>query len=145
MRLLIQRVNHGCVKVEGSTIARIGLGLVILVGVGPEDGDEQIKYLVNKVANLRIFEDEDGKINRSVLDIGGEALVVSQFTLYADTRKGRRPSFTHAASPELAEPLVDQFAQRLNDTGVPTQKGEFGAHMQVVIHNDGPVTIWMER
>ena len=145
MRVVIQRVRQGNVKVNGATIAEIGLGLVILLGVGPEDGDEQVEYLVNKIANLRIFEDEEGKINRSVLDVGGEAIVVSQFTLYADTRKGRRPSFTKAAPPEIASPLVDQFAERLAETGVATQKGEFGAHMHVEIHNDGPVTIWMER
>jgi D-tyrosyl-tRNA(Tyr) deacylase len=145
MRVVIQRVRQGNVKVDGVTIAEIGLGLVILLGVGPDDGNEQIKYLVNKIANLRIFEDEMGKINRSVLDVGGEAIVVSQFTLYADTRKGRRPSFTKAAPPEIASPLVDQFVERLAGVGVPTQKGEFGAHMHVEIHNDGPVTIWMER
>ena len=145
MRVVLQRVNHGCVSVDGKTVAEIGLGLVILLGVGPDDGDEQIDYLVNKIANLRIFEDEEGKINRSVLEVGGEAIVVSQFTLYADTRKGRRPSFTDAASPEIASPLVDRFVQRLAQEGVQTQTGEFGAHMLVEIHNDGPVTIFMER
>jgi D-tyrosyl-tRNA(Tyr) deacylase len=126
-------------------LAKIGPGLVILLGVGPNDGEEQIRYLVEKIANLRIFGDEQGKINRSVLDIGGEAIVVSQFTLYADTRKGRRPSFTDAAPPEIASPLVDRFAELLNAQGVPTQTGEFGAYMLVEIANDGPVTIWMER
>ena len=145
MRLILQRVNQGCVRVETQTIAEIGLGLVILLGVGPEDGDEQVEYLVNKIVHLRIFEDDQGKINRSVLDVGGAAIVVSQFTLYADTRKGRRPSFTDAAPPEMASPLVNLFAAKLADLGVPTQTGEFGAHMQVEIHNDGPVTIWMER
>jgi len=145
MRVVIQRVNHSSVKVDGEIIAEIGLGLVILLGVGPDDGDEQVDYLANKIANLRIFEDEAGKINRSVLDVAGQAIVVSQFTLYADTRKGRRPSFTKAAPPEIASPLVEQFAERLAAAGVPTQKGEFGAHMHVEIHNDGPVTIWMER
>lgn len=145
MRVIIQRVNHGSVKVNGETIAKIGLGLVILVGVGFNDGDEQIEYLVNKIANLRIFEDEEGKINRSILDVGGKAIVVSQFTLYADTRRGRRPGFTEAAPPEIASPLVDKFADFLQATGVPTQKGKFGAHMLVEIHNDGPVTIAIER
>ena len=145
MRVVLQRVDHGRVRVDGGIIAEIGLGLVILLGVGPNDGDEQVDYLVNKIANLRIFEDEEGKINRSVLDVGGEAIVVSQFTLYADTRKGRRPSFTDAASPEIASPLVDRFVQRLAQEGVQTQTGEFGAHMLVEIHNDGPVTIFMER
>ena len=145
MRVVLQRVSEGRVRVDGKTIAEIGLGLVILLGVGPEDGDAQIDYLVNKIANLRIFEDDQGKINRSLLDVSGAAIVVSQFTLYADTRKGRRPSFTDAAPPEVASPLVDRFAEKLAALGVPTQTGEFGAHMQVDIHNDGPVTIWMER
>lgn len=145
MRLVIQRVTYGSVRVEGKIVAEIGPGLVVLLGVGPQDGPEAIDYLVNKIANLRIFEDENGKINRSVLDVGGSAIVVSQFTLYADTRKGRRPSFTDAAPPEIASPLVDRFAQAMEEAGVPTQKGEFGAHMAVEIHNDGPVTIWMER
>lgn len=145
MRVILQRVTHGRVSVEGRTLAKIGPGLVILLGVGPNDGEEQIRYLVEKIANLRIFGDEQGKINRSVLDIGGEAIVVSQFTLYADTRKGRRPSFTDAAPPEIASPLVDRFAELLNAQGVPTQTGEFGAYMLVEIANDGPVTIWMER
>jgi D-tyrosyl-tRNA(Tyr) deacylase len=133
------------VVVEGNTISEIGLGVVILLGIGPSDGEEQARYLANKIANLRIFEDEAGKINRSLLDVGGEAIVVSQFTLYADTRKGRRPSFTKAAPPEIASPLVERFAQLLAEQGVPTQTGEFGAHMLVEIANDGPVTVWMER
>lgn len=145
MRVVLQRVREGRVTVADRTVAEIGPGLVILLGIGPDDGTEQIDYLVNKIANLRIFEDDQGKINRSVLDVGGEAIVVSQFTLYADTRKGRRPSFTDAAPPEIASPLVDQFAEKLAAQGVPTQKGEFGAHMHVEIHNVGPVTIWMER
>jgi D-tyrosyl-tRNA(Tyr) deacylase len=145
MRVVLQRVNHGCVKVDGKVIAEIGLGMVILLGVGTDDNHEQIDYLVNKIAKLRIFEDDQGKLNLSLLDVGGEAIVVSQFTLYADTRKGRRPSFTNAAPPDVASPLVDLFAKRLAQAGVPTQKGEFGAHMHVEIHNDGPVTIWMDR
>jgi D-tyrosyl-tRNA(Tyr) deacylase len=145
MRVVLQRVNRGSITVNGQTIAEIGLGLIILLGVGPNDGDEQIDYLVRKIAHLRIFEDHQGKINRSVLDVGGGAIVVSQFTLYANTQKGRRPSFTDAAPPEIASPLVDRFAEKFAALGVPTQTGEFGAHMQVEIHNDGPVTIWMER
>ena len=145
MRVVLQRVNQGRVLVDGRTIAEIGLGLVILLGVGPDDGDEQTDYLVNKIANLRIFEDDQGKINRSLLDVGGAAIVVSQFTLYADTRKGRRPSFTDAAPPDIASPMVDRFSEKLAALGIPTQIGEFGAHMQVEIHNDGPVSIWMER
>jgi D-tyrosyl-tRNA(Tyr) deacylase len=144
MRALLQRVTHGKVTVDGRAVAEIGPGMVILLGVGPRDGEEQARFLTDKIAHLRIFEDEDGKINRSVLDTGGEAIVVSQFTLYADTRKGRRPSFTDAASPELARPLVERFAALLRELGVPTQTGEFGAHMLVEIANDGPVTIWLD-
>jgi len=118
---------------------------LILLGVGHGDGEEQAKFLAEKIANLRIFEDEQGKINLSVLDVKGETIVVSQFTLYADTRKGRRPSFIDAALPDVAEPLVTRFAELLREQGVPTQTGEFGAHMEVEILNDGPVTIWLER
>jgi len=144
MRALIQRVLWGRVTVASRSVAEIGSGLVILLGVGPADNDKQVKYLVDKIANLRIFEDQAGKINRSILDAGGEALVVSQFTLYADTRKGRRPSFTDAASPEIAAPIVEKFVAQLQSRGVPTRTGEFGAHMLVEIANDGPVTIWIE-
>lgn len=145
MRVLIQRVQKGNVSVDNQTVAEIGHGLVLLVGVGPEDGESQAQYLANKITNLRIFADEDNKINLSVLDVAGAAIVVSQFTLYADTRKGRRPSFTGAAPPDIAEPLVERFAEMLTDQGVPTQTGQFGAEMLVEIYNDGPVTIWMER
>lgn len=126
-------------------VARIGHGLVILVGIGHEDGEEQARSLAEKISTLRIFEDQDGKFNRSILEVKGEALVVSQFTLFADARKGRRPSFTEAAAPETANLLVERFAELLSAQGVPTQKGEFGAHMLVEIHNDGPVTIWLEK
>ena len=145
MRVVLQRVLRGRVLVEGYTIAEIGLGVVILLGIGPGDGEEQARYLVEKIANLRIFEDEQGRINRSLLEVGGAAIVVSQFTLYADTSKGRRPSFTDAALPQVARPMVDLFVELLNAQGVPTQTGEFGAHMLVEIDNDGPVTIWLER
>lgn len=145
MRAILQRVKHGRVSVEGRTLAEIGLGMVILLGVGPDDGEQQAHYLAKKIANLRIFEDEQGKMNRSLLDKKGEAIVVSQFTLYADTRKGRRPSFTGAAPPHVASPLVERFVELLAAQGVPTQTGEFGAHMLVEIANDGPVTIWLER
>jgi D-aminoacyl-tRNA deacylase len=110
-----------------------------------EDGAAQAAFLAEKVANLRIFEDAQGKTNLSIQDVKGEAIVVSQFTLYADTRKGRRPSFIGAALPEVAEPLVDRFVQLLRGQGIPTQTGKFGAHMEVEIHNDGPVTIWLEK
>ena len=145
MRALLQRVSSGRVSVDGQTIAQIGRGLVILLGVGHDNTEEQVIYLAEKIANLRIFEDETGKTNLSVLDVGGEAIVVSQFTLYADTRKGRRPSFINAADPEVAAPLVERFAELLRVHGVPTQAGQFGAHMLVEIHNDGPVTIWLEK
>jgi D-tyrosyl-tRNA(Tyr) deacylase len=145
MRALLQRVNYGKVALKNQTIAQIGQGLVILLGIGHGDGEEQAVFLAEKIANLRIFEDEAGKTNLSILDVGGEAIVVSQFTLYADTRKGRRPSFTDAALPDLAAPLVERFAGLLREHGVPTQTGQFGAHMLVEIHNDGPVTIWLEK
>jgi D-aminoacyl-tRNA deacylase len=145
MRLVLQRVSRGRVSVEGKTVAEIGPGLVILLGIAPQDGEEQIRWLVDKVANLRIFGDDAGKFNRSLLDTKGSAIVVSQFTLYADARKGRRPSFTDAALPEIARPLVERFAVLLREHGVPTQTGEFGAHMLVEIDNDGPVTIQLER
>lgn len=144
MRVILQRVTSGAVSVEGRTIAEIGSGLVILVGVGMEDTQDQARVLAEKIAHLRIFEDAQGKMNLSILDVGGEALVISQFTLYADTRKGRRPSFTDAALPQIASPLVDRFAELLREKGVPTRSGEFGAHMLVSIHNDGPVTILLE-
>ncbi len=145
MRVVLQRVSHGRVTVRDRTVADIGPGLVILLGVAPTDGLDQVEYLTQKIANLRIFEDDEGKMNRSLLDMGGQVLVVSQFTLYADTRKGRRPSFTEAALPEIAEPLVRRFVELMQSLGVPTQTGEFGAYMLVEIDNDGPVTIWMER
>ena len=145
MRVVIQRVSYGKVSAAGETLAEIGQGVVILTGIGPEDSEEQAAYLAEKIANLRVFADAEGKTNLSLLDVGGEAIVVSQFTLYADTRKGRRPSFVKAAPPEIASPLVDRFAELLEAQGVPTQTGEFGAVMKVEIHNDGPVTIWIER
>ncbi len=145
MRALVQRVSKGSVTIEEHTVAEIGHGVVILLGVGGEDGEAQAKYLAEKIANLRIFSDEAGKTNLSLLDVEGEAIVVSQFTLYANTRKGRRPSFINAAPPEIASPLVDRFTELLTAQGVPTQTGQFGAHMVVEIINDGPVTIWLER
>lgn len=144
MRAVLQRVRRGRVSVEDRCVAEIGPGMVILLGIGPRDGEAQARHLVEKIANLRIYEDEAGKMNRSLLETGGQAIVVSQFTLYADTRKGRRPSFTEAALPEVARPLVERFAELLRLQGVPTQTGEFGAHMLVEIDNDGPVTILLE-
>jgi D-tyrosyl-tRNA(Tyr) deacylase len=145
MRALIQRVKSGKVSVEGKAVASIGSGLVILLGIGQADGEEQAGFLAEKIATLRIFEDSAGKSNLSLLDVGGAALVVSQFTLYADAGKGRRPSFTDAAPPGLAAPLVEKFAALLSARGVPVQTGVFGAHMLVEIVNDGPLTIWLEK
>lgn len=145
MRLLIQRVSQASVSVEKQAISSIGKGLLILLGVGHGDGEEQAQFLAEKTANLRIFEDDQGKSNLSLLEVRGEAIVVSQFTLYADSRKGRRPSFIDAALPEVAEPLVNRFVELLRGQGVSTQTGKFGAHMEVEIHNDGPVTIWLEK
>jgi D-tyrosyl-tRNA(Tyr) deacylase len=144
MKAIIQRVQKGRVSVGGKTLSTINLGLVILLGVGPDDTKEQTQKLTHKISHLRIFEDENGKMNLSLLDIGGEALVVPQFTLYADTRRGHRPSFTDAAPPRTAEPLVDYFCSCLEELGLSTSKGQFGAHMLVEIHNDGPVTILIE-
>ncbi len=145
MRTVIQRVSKSSVTVNGDVVSEIGAGLVILVGVGKGDTQEQADWLAEKIANLRIFEDDAGKMNRSILDAGGEALVVSQFTLYANTTGGRRPSFIEAALPDEAGPLVDHFAKRLQFYGVPTKSGVFRANMLVEIHNDGPVTIMLER
>jgi D-tyrosyl-tRNA(Tyr) deacylase len=145
MRLLLQRVSRASVTVDEQVISQIGKGLLILLGVGHGDGQAQAQFLAEKIANLRIFEDAGGKTNLSILDVRGEVLVVSQFTLYANTSKGRRPSFIEAAAPEIAEPLVQRFAELLRGHGIPTQTGQFGAHMLVEIHNDGPVTIWLEK
>ena len=144
MRAVVQRVKQGSVTIAGERVAEIGQGMVILLGVGPEDGESQAEALARKIANLRIFSDAEDKMNLSLLDIGGKAIVVSQFTLYANTRKGNRPSFVDAAPPEIASPLVDRFVELLRGEGVPVQTGEFGADMLVEIANDGPVTILLE-
>ncbi|MHC1740326.1 MAG: D-aminoacyl-tRNA deacylase [Anaerolineaceae bacterium] len=144
MRAVVQRVNYGQVTIDGKTVAKIGKGAVILLGIGPQDDAVKTALLAKKISMLRIFEDDQEKMNLSLLDIAGEAIVVSQFTLYADTRKGNRPSFTDAAKPELASPLVDQFVEELRKLGVPTQTGVFGAHMLVALENDGPVTICLD-
>lgn len=144
MRALVQRVSQAQVSISGKTIASIETGLVILLGIQLGDAREQADQLVRKIASLRIFSDDAGKMNLSLLDIHGSAIVVSQFTLMADTRKGNRPSFIKAAPPEIASPLVDYFAAALQAIGVPTQSGVFAAHMLVEIHNDGPVTILLE-
>ena len=144
MRAVIQRVNYGQVTVEGQTVAKIGKGLVILLGIGPEDDEAKTAVLAKKIAMLRIFEDEQEKMNLSLLDVHGEAIVVSQFTLYADTRRGNRPSFTDAAKPDLASPLVDRFIEEMKNLGIPTQSGVFGAYMKVSLENDGPVTVCLD-
>lgn len=144
MRAVIQRVTQAAVTVDDQDVARIGPGLCILLGVGAGDGPAEAEELALKVAQMRIFRDAAGYFNRSLLDVAGEALVVSQFTLYADCRRGRRPSFSDAARPEVAEPLVEHFARSLRLAGVPVQTGVFGAMMQVEIHNDGPVTIVLD-
>lgn len=144
MRAVVQRVTHGRVTVDGQTVGEIGGGLVVLLGVKGGDSPEDAAKLADKVANLRIFSDPDGKFNLSLLDVGGAALVVSQFTLYGDSRKGRRPSFTDAAPPDVAEPLVARFCEALRGLGVRVEQGRFQAHMLVEIHNDGPVTLILD-
>lgn len=145
MRAVLQRVSQAKVSVAEKAIAEIRQGFVILLGIAPGDGEDQARYLVEKIVHLRVFEDEQGKLNRSLLEVGGQIILVSQFTLYADTRRGRRPSFTDAAPPEIASPLIERFAELLRQSGAPTQTGSFGAHMLVELANDGPVTIWLER
>ncbi len=145
MRLIIQRVTHASVAVDDQIVGRCGVGFCILAGVKISDTQAEAKWLANKVANLRVFEDEAGKMNLSLLDVKGEALVVSQFTLYANAQRGRRPDFIDAARPEQAEPLIDYFVQQLRVEGVPTQTGVFRAVMQVEIHNEGPVTLLLEK
>jgi len=144
LRALVQRVSQASVSVQGRVVAVIGRGLVVLLGVGGGDTEEDARYLAEKIANLRIFSDEADKFNLSALDVKGEALVISQFTLYAGTRKGRRPSFTEAAPPQEAEPMVEKFVQFLRDAGLKADTGRFQQHMLVEIHNDGPVTIFID-
>ena len=145
MRAVVQRVSKASVSVEGRTVGSIGRGLVVLLGIAHDDGEEEARFLADKTANLRIFTDDEGKFNISALEVGAEALVVSQFTLYGDARKGRRPSFTKAAPPDVAAPLVDKFVKFLEQEGLHVETGIFGAMMVVEIHNDGPVTIILER
>ena len=144
MRLLIQRVSRAEVRVEGEALAAIGPGLVVLVGVGHADSAAEAEALANKTVDLRIFRDDDGRTNRSLLDVGGQMLVISQFTLFADTRKGRRPSFLDAAAAEQGEALYERFAEAVEARGVRVARGMFGAEMQVELVNDGPMTIWLD-
>ena len=144
MRLLIQRASRASVTVDGRLVSSIGPGLVILVGVGHGDGAGQVEPIADKVVGLRIFRDDEGKTNLAIGDVGGDALVISQFTLYADASKGRRPSFIRAADPGMAEELVEAFARALEARGVRVGRGEFGAEMEVELVNDGPFTMWLE-
>jgi D-tyrosyl-tRNA(Tyr) deacylase len=144
MRAVLQRVTKGKVTVEGRVTGEIGYGLAILLGVGANDAEQEVDLMANKIANLRIFADGEGKFNLSALEVKAEMLVVSQFTLYADCRKGRRPSFTDAARPEIASPLCDHFVDKLRAMGFKVETGEFQADMLVEIHNAGPVTIWLD-
>ena len=144
MRALLQRVSRAEVRIEGQSVAAIGPGLLILLGVGPADDEWVASGLAAKVAGLRIFADADGLTNLSLSEVGGAALVVSQFTLYADTRRGRRPSFIHAAGPVVGERLYEVFCEILASTGVPVAQGRFGAEMAVELINDGPFTIWLD-
>jgi D-tyrosyl-tRNA(Tyr) deacylase len=145
MRALLQRVSEAEVRVGGETVATIGLGLVVLVGVGHDDDEATADALAKRIVELRIFRDEAGKTNRSILEVAGGAIVVSQFTLYADTSRGRRPGFTNAAPPELAERLYERVAGKLAEAGVdPVAKGVFGAEMAVELVNDGPFTLWLD-
>jgi len=144
LRAVVQRVSLGRVTVDGRLTGEIGRGLVVLLGIASDDGESDLSYLVEKITNLRVFEDEEGRMNRSLLDVGGEMLVVSQFTLYGDCRKGRRPSFTAAARPEVGELYYEGFVNAVADLGIKTATGEFGAMMDVELVNEGPVTLLLD-
>ena len=144
MRLVIQRVSRAAVRVAGEAVSQIGPGLLILVGVGRDDAEEEIEWLAGKVFNLRIFEDDEGKMNRSLPETGGEILVVPQFTLYGDVRRGRRPSWAGAADPDVAERRVEAFSTALETLGATVRRGAFREHMLVELVNDGPVTIFLD-
>ena len=144
MRVVLQRVSHASVTVEEKVIGKIQRGFLLLVGVTHDDAMEDMEYLIRKIVQMRIFEDEEGKLNRSIQDIGGEILSVSQFTLYADTKKGNRPSFSKAAPGDVALEMFEQFNGLLRDTGIPVETGQFGADMKVELLNDGPVTILLD-
>lgn len=145
MRVVLQRVNHAAVRIDGETVGQIQKGYLLLVGLAPEDADEQLDWMVHKIVNLRVFEDENGKLNRALADVNGEILSISQFTLYADVKHGNRPGFSKAAKPEIAAPLYDRFNEKLHQAGVHVETGRFGADMKVELENDGPVTILYEK
>ena len=145
MRVVLQRVNHAAVRIDGETVGQIQKGYLLLVGLAPEDTDEQLDWMVHKIVNLRVFEDENGKLNRALADVNGEILSISQFTLYADVKHGNRPGFSKAAKPEIAAPLYDRFNEKLRQAGVHFETGRFGADMKVELENDGPVTILYEK
>jgi D-tyrosyl-tRNA(Tyr) deacylase len=144
MRMLLQRVREARVRVKGELVGEIGRGLLLFLAIGKEDNEQKVTEGIRKVINLRIFENEQGKFDRSLLQVGGEVLVVSQFTLYGDCSKGRRPSFERAASPQRAKDLYDLFVARLGETGIRCSSGIFGERMEVELINDGPVTLWLE-
>lgn len=145
MKAVIQRVSKASVTIKGRTIGKIGLGMVVLIGFSKTDSAEDIPFMVDKILHLRIFEDNQQKMNKALLDVGGEILLISQFTLLGDTRKGRRPNFMNAAPPDVAQKLYQQFIQAFQNRKVPVQTGQFQAYMQVLINNDGPVTLILEK
>lgn len=144
MRAVVQRVTQASVTVEGSVVGEIGVGFLVLLGITHSDGENEAQYFARKIAGLRVFEDDAGKMNLALEDVGGSVLVVSQFTLYGDVRKGRRPSFTDAAAPQEAEVLYQRFCTLLSNEGLEVEQGTFQAHMQVALVNDGPVTLWLD-
>lgn len=145
MRLIIQRVTHASVEVNEKVVGKTGPGVLVFVGITHSDTKKEAEWLANKLVHLRIFEDADGKINQSLMDKKGSALIISQFTLYADCKEGRRPSFIQAAPPEIANPLYEQFVEEVRKLGIPAETGIFGAEMKVSLVNDGPITILLER
>jgi D-tyrosyl-tRNA(Tyr) deacylase len=145
MRAVVQRVSRAKVEIDGAVSGEIGKGILLLLGIHQSDSEKELEWMVNKISKLRIFEDEEGKMNHSLLDVGGDILVVSQFTLYGDVRKGTRPSFIEAGKPDMAEPLYERSLELFEEKGIHTQSGEFGAMMDVSLTNDGPVTIILDK
>ena len=145
MRAVVQRVSRAKVEIDGAVSGEIGKGILLLLGIHQSDSEKELEWMVNKISKIRIFEDEEGKMNHSLLDVGGDILVVSQFTLYGDVRKGTRPSFIEAGKPDMAEPLYERSLELFEEKGIHTQSGEFGAMMDVSLTNDGPVTIILDK